>query len=353
MAILKKEVLFLSIFSLLFFQCVEELEIVDEDIDTLIEDILVVEATITNELKRQVVYLSYGKGFSKDTISPVQNATVRILNDSGEIFSFVQSRPGKYLSESPFQALQGIEYQLEIENEGKIYQSENTVLPTSGNINRVFAEKFTNDEGVDGIGIFVDALLSEEQVPFLRYTYEETYKIIAPLWTQFDMVVLDPNFPYDFGLIPRAMEKRVCYATNASNDIIQNQGIDLTGDTLDNIMVRFIPRDNPIISHRYSILVNQLVQSNEAFAFYQALKKNSTSNSIFTDVQAGFIEGNIRNARDREEMVLGYFEVANQSNSRIFLNYEDFYPEEPLPPYFINCDFVTAPQPLYRARDRL
>ena len=42
-------------------------------------------------------------------------------------------------------------------------------------------------------------------------------------------------------------------------------------------------------------------------------------------------------------MVLGYFEDATQSNSRIFLNYEDFYPEEPLPPYFINCDFVTAP----------
>ena len=82
------------------------------------------------------------------------------------------------------------------------------------------------------------------------------------------------------------------------------------------------------------------------FAFYQTLNELSSSNSVFSDVQPGFIGGNIRNVEDSDEKVLGYFEVANQSEDRLFFNYEDFFPDEDLPPYIISCNFLGAPSAL-------
>jgi hypothetical protein len=40
---------------------------------------------------------------------------------------------------------------------------------------------------------------------------------------------------------------------------------------------------------------------------------------------------------------LGYFEVASVSEQRLFFDYRDFYPEEPLPLYVNKCVPFTAP----------
>ena len=216
-------------------------------------------------------------------------------------------------------------------------------MPAAASLTNVYAERIVSDTGEDGIGIYVDATVSPDEPPLLRYTYEETYKIIAPLWSPFDMVVLDPNPPFDFGLVPREQEERVCFGTQFSNNIIQNEGFDLVGNTVENALIRFIPGDDFIIAHRYSILVKQMVQSPDAFAFYETLNELASSSSVFTDVQPGFIEGNISNVNDEDEKVLGFFEVANVSERRLFFNYEDFYPPENERAYPIRCTFLSAP----------
>ena len=332
------------IIGLLLYGCVEPIEI-DTDVSATatIEEILVVEATITNELKQHVVSVSRGNSFSRDEQIVVENATVRVIDNAGNRFDFFQTEPGHYVSETMFQAEAGTEYQLQIQLGGKTYRSKTVAMPSAGAINRVFAERFTNNAGVDGVGIFVDATVAPQEPPFLRYTYEETYKIIAPLWSPFDMVVLDPRPPFAFGLVPREQEERVCFRSQLSNAVIQNEGIDVTGNSIEKVLVRFIPTGDYIISHRYSILVHQLVQSPDAFAFYRTLKELSSSSSVFTDVQPGFIGGNIINVDDPDEKVIGFFEVANQSEQRLFFDYEDFYEDENDRPYVINCGFVSAP----------
>jgi hypothetical protein len=329
---------------LILIGCTEPFEIDTEVRSTTgIENILVVEATLTNEMKQHMVSLGKGSSFATDSLIVVQNANVRIVDNSGNTFSFFESDPGLYVSEDSFQAMPETQYQLVVETQGSTYRSEIESLPSAANIEQVTAERFTNSLGVEGIGIFVDALVSQQETPFLRYTYEETYKIIAPLWSPLDMVVLDRTPPYEFGLVPKSEEKRVCFGSQSSNAIIQNEGIELTGNTVDNVLVRFIPKDDFIISHRYSILVKQLVQSPNAFAFYDTLDELSSNSSVFSNVQPGFIEGNMANVENLDEKVIGYFEVANQSEKRLFFNYEDFFPDEDLPPFVIRCSFLGAP----------
>lgn len=313
-----------------------------------IENFLVVEATVTNELKKQEVLLGRGRSFANDSLQPVtQNANVFVVDGNGNSFSFSETEPGRYVSDQMFQASPNTTYQLNIQTaQGSSYASELVSLPETATIAAVYAERIINDLGVEGIAIYVDSEVAPGESPFLRYQYKETYKIIAPLWSPFDMVVTDPNPPYtldSFALVPREQEERVCYGTERSNRIIQALDLNRSGNKVSRNLIRFIPRDDFIISHRYSLLVWQLVQSADAYSFYRTLNEQSGSESLFTEIQPGFIEGNMSNTNNAGEKVLGYFEVANASRERIFFNYEDFFSDEPLPRYALSCSFLGAP----------
>jgi hypothetical protein len=75
----------------------------------------------------------------------------------------------------------------------------------------------------------------------------------------------------------------------------------------------------------------------EAYTYYDLLNQLSGEGNVLAQIQPGFINSNIVSATNRNEKVLGFFEVASVTEKRIFFNYEDLFPGEDLPPYFINC----------------
>ncbi|MBL4664166.1 MAG: DUF4249 family protein, partial [Flavobacteriaceae bacterium] len=97
-----------------------------------------------------------------------------------------------------------------------------------------------------------------------------------------------------------------------------------------------------IITHRYSILVRQFVHSSEAYDYFDTLSGFSNEGSLFSQIQSGFVSGNIKAEGNNSEIVIGFFEVTSVDSKRIFFNYEEFYPDAPLPPYIVNC-VRTAP----------
>ncbi len=313
--------------------CIEpfDAEIVD------FESAIVVEATITDEVKVQQVFLTRTFEFDVDGPSAEQNANVRVTDGSGNTFVFQEVEPGLYESEQPFAAQSGRNYRLLINtNDGRTYSSDEEVLSSTTQIDDVRAERITNDDGEDGIAILVDSFDPSGNAINYRYVYEETYRVIAPSWSPTDLIG-DPEGGCGLIKVAKQREERVCYATDLSNTIIQTNTSDLNEDRVDDFMVRFINRNNYIISHRYSILVKQLVQSNEAFTFYETLNEFSGNQSLFSETQPGFLEGNLSSDIDENERVLGYFEVASVNSQRIFFDYVDFYPDEPLPPYVDPC----------------
>ena len=108
-------------------------------------------------------------------------------------------------------------------------------------------------------------------------------------------------------------------------------------------MVRFIERDNYILTHRYSIVVKQFLVSPETYAYYDVLKKLSQSETnAFSENQPGFLPSNIFSTNNSGENIAGYFEVSSVDEKRIFFNYEDFFMGEDPPPYYSDC-LITAP----------
>ena len=83
------------------------------------------------------------------------------------------------------------------------------------------------------------------------------------------------------------------------------------------------------------------MHSQTAYRFYETLKNFATSESLFSETQPGYLIGNIISQKDRNEKVLGYFDVASVDEKRIFFNYVDFFPGESLPPYVSPCEIIA------------
>lgn len=315
------------------------------------ENILVIDARLTDEFKRHEVILRRTYPFDSENFEVEQNASVQINDDNGSTFDFQEEESGRYVSTTEFSANQGIGYRLSVVTaDGRSYQSETAVTPKKIPVKELRAELGFNDDENEGIFISLTNTDTDNEGKFFRYEYEETFKIIAPFYNPFEWDVVDSLFfqendndGFDIRIKPRNDESQFCYGFNKSKDLSLSDSEQNTDNRSNEVEVRFLASDAFELSHRYSILVRQYRLSSDAYSYYRNLEDFTSSESVFSDTQPGFLDGNIKASTD-DESVLGYFEVAAVNTERIFLNYTDFYPDRPLPPYIIDCQLTTAPQ---------
>ena len=303
------------------------------------ENVLIVDGTLSNQMKKHKIFLSRSYAFDGEPEGE-KNAMVYVKSDQGERFDFVVQKGGYYESELAFSAQANVSYTLFIESqEGQTYRSTPMTLPETSNITNVYAAATENDRDEPGIGIYLDASSESNAARLYRFEYEETYKIIAPYWTPYDAVVVFEGYStFATDVILRETEEQTCYGTDYSNRILLRSTLNQTEDRLEKELIRFIPITDSKLQYRYSILVRLLVESPQAYSYFETLKDLSvTSSAFFTEKQPGYIAGNISNLEDPFEKVGGFFRVAAVAEKRIFFSLEDFYPEAPQPDYFISC----------------
>ena len=335
-----------SLSSLLPLSCIEEVDL-DGPAAT---GILVVEATLTDELKAHEVKLSRTFEFQADSVPPETRALVRLESSDSETIRFTHTAEGRYLSERNFAAREGVGYQLVIETpEGITYRSETEELPGKAGIDALYAERGNNENGTDGVFIYLDGTPESDRAKYYRYEFEETYKIIAPEWTPDDFLLTDydpcdlPSITYNLEIVPRSEEQQVCYQTVPSSMVIQNDATTLATPSIEKYKIRFLGATDFMIRHRYSILVRQYVQSLSAYSFYQSLDDFSSSAGILNSVQPGFIEGNLE-AEGGRGRVIGFFEVATVSEARLFFSFQELFPDLEAMPYPDNCLVQSSPE---------
>jgi len=299
------------------------------------ESALVVEAVLTNEAKQHEVKLTKTYRLEENENEVETGAVVKIYGDDGSVQDF-EEIDGIYKSTNIFQAIAGVKYKLTIEtSNGNNYVSNLETLTTVTPLEEITASAVTNN-GVRGVEIAANSYDPLNTSKYYRYTYEETYKVIVPRWS--------PNkltFTSDNEIIISLRddpETRTCYTTNKSNNIILASTIEMTEDRVTNFPVKFIPQNNYSIANRYSILVKQYVESFNSYNFYRILKSFSNSGNVLSQIQPGFIYGNIQCTNNPNEKVIGIFNVASVSSKRIFFNYEEIFPGELFPDYLDTCD---------------
>ena len=120
---------------------------------TSFENAIVIEATITNEFKRQEIKLSRTYKFEDEGPIFDSGAVVTVTDDLGTIYGFDEEN-GSYFSAVEFKALPGRTYQLHVKTkDGKSYSSTAEKLTTETNLEDIAANVITK-EGVLGVGPF-------------------------------------------------------------------------------------------------------------------------------------------------------------------------------------------------------
>ncbi|UMB52674.1 DUF4249 domain-containing protein [Lutibacter sp. A64] len=329
-------ILYSVVVLLLTNACVEQIDLKTISFD----DALVVEGSITNENKFHQIKLSRTFKIEDNTPTTESNAKVEVIDDAGNTYHFEEETPGVYLSEVEFKAETGRQYQLKITtSNGRSYSSQPTQITNEAEINEVIAVKEIDSNGNEGISIQVSSYNANGDARYYRYEFEETYKIITPYWSAYDAVVISDVPPFKVDFVPRTKEEKTCYNTIFSEGIIQTETNSFVEDRVSKFPVRFISKDDFIITNRYSILLKQYVQSIEAYTFYNILNNLSGSESLFSQNQPGFFSGNISSDENSEEKVIGFFEVASVATKRIFVNPREII--ETSPPYISNCELVA------------
>ncbi len=315
--------------------CREEIELETENF----ESVLVVEGVITNELRQQHISLSKTTPLEQGDINYLNNAIVKVVENGNNEFTFSQNTLGIYVSDIAFQAQENLTYKLKITTEeGKTYESFDTLLTPVTNISNLYAELNSNGETLD---VLIDSNDDEGTVEYYRYEYDETYKIIAPFHSNFDATVENYLFEmgvatYDIEITEREQEERVCFTTKKSNKIILANTESLNDNQISRFSLRSINIDNPILIDRYSILVRQYAQNIKSHTFYKTIKELGSISSILSESQPGFVFGNIKPLNPENNKVIGYFEVSSVATERIYFNFVDY--DLPRPDYFYECD---------------
>ncbi len=270
--------LVLIILMAMFSSCVEEIDFIQQE--ETFESALVIEATITNELKQQQIILSRTYAFEEEGPIPESGASVVIESNQG-VINFSETEPGIYLSDVVFAAQNNIDYQLKITtNNGRVYSSTSTQLTQVNPIENLYAIRENNDLGVNGMSIYIDSYDPSGNSKYYRYTYKETYKIIAPKWTPEEIIITDP-LTCEVWLQERTQEEKTCYNTVPSLNINLKNTTALSEDRVTRHLIRFIDSEDFILTWRYSIIVKQYIQSLEAYTYYKTLNEFSGEGSVF------------------------------------------------------------------------
>lgn len=336
-------------FSLMIFtgliSCTEPYQMQTE----IFEEAFVVEATITNELKKQQIKLSKTYRLEENGPTFESGAEIYLEDNLGNRYDF-EEQANVYESVSEFQALPGVEYQLFfITAEGRQYSSTKQMLTTSTPIESI-GTNIVNKNNQIGVEMVVNSYEPSGTSRYYRYEYEETYKVTVPKWNPYKTILLNqpricpgtvfPGFE-TIGFVFRPYESKTCYTSKTSNEIFLTSTNNFTEDRVTNFPVRFIANTDYTIAERYSILVKQYVQTFESYTFYKTLQEMSGSGSLLSPNQPGFINGNIKALDNPREKVIGFFEVSSVNTKRIFFNFHDIFPNSPIPEYFTECDEYT------------
>ena len=336
MVSLQRKASYIFLFSSLpLLGCIEEF--VPENIT--FEDLLVVEAAITNEFKFHEIKLSRTFQFDQEQVIE-SGASVRIVDEFNNEFVFTESENGLYISTQEFALEPAVQYQLQISTQnGFSYESAPSELPShTAQITDVSYNRTINSTNVEGIEILVDSFDPSGNARYYRFEFEETQRITAGSWGPQEIIIVSDTPPFEVTNIPNTRNNRICYLTTRSNDaLIQTQTNGLSEDRITQFPVKFLSKTDSIIRDRYSILVKQHVQSLEAYTYFSTLDQFTSSESVFSENQPGFLDGNIFSTNNTDEKVLGFFELNTVSTKRLFLNYEDVFPNENQLPNFANC----------------
>ena len=312
------------------------------------EDLLVVEAFLTDDDTAQTIRLSRSYPIDTTEFIPVVNANVTVQDDAGNTYIFQQADAGDYIIQPEnFTPQVGRRYVLNVDlSPSERYVSAPVEMKPAQEIDELYFEptSFIDGSGnvVNGFKVALNSSGPVGETAYFRYEWEETYKTVPPFGSS---LVYDKD--------TETIEERTeniseCWVSNSSSSIILATTDGLNVNEIQDQAVRYVSFESAELNQRYSILVKQIPLDKSGYEFWTNLAESNESTGGLFDTQPFPLTGNLRNLEDPQEAVLGYFDVSTVSTQRIFIDNDDVPDTEFIPSLWENCranpgDTLVAP----------
>ncbi|MDA3614144.1 DUF4249 domain-containing protein [Polluticaenibacter yanchengensis] len=276
--------------------------------DTL--NVLIVEGAVWPEGDSKIT-LSYVLGINQPTRdSYINNATVLLENESGQLLATLRnSANGNYnLSNTP----KADKYYLRIKTAvGDEYLSEPIIPLATPAIDAI-----TWRQNADGVKIYVSTKDPTNNIKYYKWDYVETYQYNS---------VYSSNLEYSTAtnsVIDRDMVNNniyTCWRDIRSSSIFIGSSAKIEDNAIYDNQLISIPANHEKLAVRYSLLVNQIGMTKEAYAFYELMKKNTEEIGNIFGNQPSELGSNLKCVNDPDKKVVGYVLGGSIASKRIFI----------------------------------
>ncbi|MDF2187175.1 DUF4249 domain-containing protein [Paraflavitalea sp. CAU 1676] len=249
-----------------------------------------------------------------------RNAVVRVEGDNNSFYVLPESSQGLY-SAAGLPLANNVKYRLYVRTtEGKEYTSDYTTAIKTPAIDDIRWEQ------PEDLQLYINTHDPQNKTRYYRWEWEETWEFHSAYTTTLKYLrnsfgeitgidYLYPNMMYD-------TMNYICWKTEYSTNLLIGSSAKLSKDSID-LPIHFIPHASEKVSQLYSILVRQYALSKAGYEFLQKMKKNTEQTGTLFDAQPSELKGNIHANSNPNEIVIGYVEVCDMQEKRIFIKPSD------------------------------
>ena len=294
---------------------------------------LVVEGIINSGSDSTIIKLSKTVKLSdKTAINPLLGATVTVEGDKNSAYPLVDIYGRGDYSAAGLNLPATQKYRLKIITGNKQYVSDFMAVkqtPPIDSVNYVISGNTVN--------LYVSSHDAANSTHYYRWDFNETWVFHAKYASDF---MLDANTST---IVPRPATNQIyrCFGDRVSSNILLFNTSKLSSDVVYEAPLTSIPVTSEKFEEKYSMLVTQYALTPDAFNFYQNLKQNTEDLGSIFDALPSQISGNIHNAADTTEPVIGYVSVCNTQTKRIFIS-RNIFPDDLVATYPYDCEQDSA-----------
>ena len=295
---MRKISLFISYLFLFSVSCVDPYKMPDIPFDA---GILVIDGFI-NSSNGTITTIKLSRSTPLDYAGKLRSELkAKVTLEGSDNSSMNLAEKGNGVYENSLVIHQQLKYRMRIKTlGGKEYLSDFVEVKKTPPIDSV---TFQLDKSNNGLQIQVNTHDAESKARNYFWEYVETWQSSAECFVQ------------------GPIQTFTCWNTASSSKILSFSTKRFEQDVVSRFPINFIDANSPKQYFTYSILVKQYAVTEDARDYLQQLKNNTEKLGSIFDAQPTQLTGNFYSLQDHDEPVLGYLQVQNVTEKRIFIKH--------------------------------
>ena len=283
--------------------------------------LLVVDGSIIKGRATQVINISKTSSISQPEYLPVENCSVRIMDDTGNEFVFDEESPGKYVANISDAWLNyNKQYMLIFTtSSGDVYESNYQRLLETDEVDSLYGIRedhyspVTEEETASGIQFYVDLDAPENASRYYRWVLEETWEnhVEGEIWGVYDGNTIKRFYPSD--------SLRRCWKTEDVTGLYSASTVSLSENRIKKVPLHFVESNSSKLFVKYCATIKQYALNADAYDYWFEKERELNESGNIYAIQPSQPKSNIHNISNPDELVMGFFWVASCAEKRVFV----------------------------------